>query len=1049
VSEVDAWSLTNITGPSGSIISYLYESNDYDWEQNSAVTNANGGGIRIKSKTINDGLGNVVTYNYDYEEGVATFIPKNESMYLEGYSAIGRHSRIMVEYKNITKTIPNYGSIKTEFTTSYDQPDTDTGKSMDYRRGLAKTIYYRDTSDVIEKQIDSTYSFSERSGFSDPYVSGIADLIQTDVQLEGVTSTTNYEYNSNNLISKITENAASNRITVIDYEYESNSDLADKNMLTQIDEVKIYKNDLTNLESKLKILYKDFCTFPCSGEQFYPDFLRVWNDTATPNNYIQINYDAYDVYGNLKTIIDAEGNTYETRYDAATNAYPIKGWNSVIGSEASPAWELAYDEFGNVNSSIDANDQEITSEYDDFARIKDITYPGETTATIGYDYYLAEDNGGLSASNLNYVNANYTLDNIVEMEFYSYSDGLGRGLYAKLENGTKDVFTKTDYDDIGLVNRTYEPYAATDYTENPPAGTDFIDYTYESSPLLRLSTIDPPDNGIISYSYSSVGNDLTATITDENNKQITAYINLLGNLVKLTDSDSNDITATHDILGNPLTITNQDNQIITNTFDDLGRLLSSDNVDSGTITLSYDDNSNLMSFDDAQNSEITFTYDGLDRVTDVNYPTDVDTSYTYDSYTGLPAPPAGLNNPEGRLTSISDNAGSTHYYYDVQGRLGQSNKTIDSKDYIKNYVYDSNDNLISMTDTNGRETNYTYNKLNQITSIIVDGTTIATYIYNSEGTIQNAHFGTGSFDRDYTYNNRNQLQSIDIHEGANTKLQRYFEYDDAGNLIDIYNDTSPTASKRILNLTYDNLYRLTEFNDFNDYLGDNYSFTYDKIGNTLSKTVGAVTTTYTYFNGTNKLKSDGSFNYTYDANANRISKINADTGEVVMNYSYDESNKLTAVNFSDGTSISFTYDSGGSLIKKIDKYGIPIYFYGGESQVGSDKDKFIIQNESGSNAAWFGNLGNIVLKGQCSVQASCVPSANSFIIKDNADNVVAYVNSTGDLCIESGDCSDLSASCNPTNDAFIVRNSNDKNMSYIDNTGDLCLTGNLIQNGSP
>ena len=106
-------------------------------------------------------------------------------------------------------------------------------------------------------------------------------------------------------------------------------------------------------------------------------------------------------------------------------------------------------------------------------------------------------------------------------------------------------------------------------------------------------------------------------------------------------------------------------------------------------------------------------------------------------------------------------------------------------------------------------------------------------------------------------------------------------------------------------------------------------------------------------------------------------------------------------------------------------------------------------NITGNNVAWLGSEGNIVLKGTCSVNATCIAPSNSYIFEDSFGETVAYIDPNGNLCIEIGDCSDQSATCNPSNDAYIIQNSAGNNMSYIDNAGDLCLTGTLTQNGNP
>ena len=112
----------------------------------------------------------------------------------------------------------------------------------------------------------------------------------------------------------------------------------------------------------------------------------------------------------------------------------------------------------------------------------------------------------------------------------------------------------------------------------------------------------------------------------------------------------------------------------------------------------------------------------------------------------------------------------------------------------------------------------------------------------------------------------------------------------------------------------------------------------------------------------------------------------------------------------------------------------------------NDTNKFIIQNSSNHTVAWLGDSGNILLSGICTASTNCIAPENSFIIANLTDNTTAYIDLEGNMCIESGDCSDLSASCNPTIDSFVVQNSSGFNVSYIDFDGNLCLTERLYEN---
>jgi len=73
-------------------------------------------------------------------------------------------------------------------------------------------------------------------------------------------------------------------------------------------------------------------------------------------------------------------------------------------------------------------------------------------------------------------------------------------------------------------------------------------------------------------------------------------------------------------------------------------------------------------------------------------------------------------------------------------------------------------------------------------------------------------------------------------------------------------------------------------------------------------------------------------------------------------------------------------------------------------------------------------------------------SEGSFIIGNSSDDITAYIDNNGNMCVEKGDCSDQSASCIPTGPAFKIRNLTGSITSYIDFDGDLCLTGGLYEN---
>jgi hypothetical protein len=114
-----------------------------------------------------------------------------------------------------------------------------------------------------------------------------------------------------------------------------------------------------------------------------------------------------------------------------------------------------------------------------------------------------------------------------------------------------------------------------------------------------------------------------------------------------------------------------------------------------------------------------------------------------------------------------------------------------------------------------------------------------------------------------------------------------------------------------------------------------------------------------------------------------------------------------------------------------------------------DVDKFYVKNSSGDPVAWFGDLGNVVLKGTFTSGGTCTAPSDSFIVKNSSGDTVAYVDNQGNMCIE-GTLSEEASSCNPTGSVFTIKDSTGTKVSYIEFAdGDMCLKGKLYENAEP
>lgn len=122
-----------------------------------------------------------------------------------------------------------------------------------------------------------------------------------------------------------------------------------------------------------------------------------------------------------------------------------------------------------------------------------------------------------------------------------------------------------------------------------------------------------------------------------------------------------------------------------------------------------------------------------------------------------------------------------------------------------------------------------------------------------------------------------------------------------------------------------------------------------------------------------------------------------------------------------------------------------------DSQYAAIVGRFIAQNNRTGNDSFiingtsllavFTDTGDIELKGDCTVQASC--GSGIFEIYTGGV-IVASINSTGDLCLKTGDC-EIDSSCSAG--SLTIKNASGIVISSINSSGSLCYTGNLIERG--
>ena len=95
--------------------------------------------------------------------------------------------------------------------------------------------------------------------------------------------------------------------------------------------------------------------------------------------------------------------------------------------------------------------------------------------------------------------------------------------------------------------------------------------------------------------------------------------------------------------------------------------------------------------------------------------------------------------------------------------------------------------------------------------------------------------------------------------------------------------------------------------------GREITYQYDAAGNRISVTDDGVTTNYTT-NNLNQYSTVGDATYTYDTDGNLISKVD---GSDIWTYSYDIENRLIGVTTPDGT-WAYEYDALGNRIASVE-----------------------------------------------------------------------------------------------------------------------------------
>jgi RHS repeat-associated protein len=439
-----------------------------------------------------------------------------------------------------------------------------------------------------------------------------------------------------------------------------------------------------------------------------------------------------------------------------------------------------------TSTDVDGNTTSYT--YDSDWRLSGITYPPASGATRSITYASSQllitdqttyqDNDGITKTPTN----------------LTVLDGAGRvlaaGSGASTASGTSFDAVATSYDQLGRVSQQSNPYPTTDLvglSGSAPTTTCTLDGDD------RVTQVQLPDGQLVKSAYSNTGAANTRVITDEVGRQQEAVFDGLGRMKAAVEQDTEfgllDVATSYsyDALNN-LTGVNHGGQTRTYLHDGLSRVMSVTTPEAGTVTYTYYDFNAVNTRLDARGVKITYAYDGLNRLTGITYP----------SGGALPAGVAPTTNVtigystvsgqgNGQVNSVTDGAGTESYLFDTLGRVLSKTRNPDAPNSF----------------VNSYKTSYSYNPINQLSTITYPSLDVFRNDYDSRGRVvgvdkmSGTSVSTGYIQKgSVQYNSAQQVLTQKLGNG----VVEGYTYD--GNRLQLTGQTAEIGSTYLMNLTY-------------------------------------------------------------------------------------------------------------------------------------------------------------------------------------------------------------------------------------------------------
>ncbi len=681
---------------------------------------------------------------------------------------------------------------------------------------------------------------------------------------------------------------------------------------------------------------------------------------------------AYDTNGNLITETDPAGNFVHFVYNEMNKPTRMTDKNGNIT-------QMTYDTEGNLLTvTYPSADGELVQE--------SFEYNGRNKPTkhIAVDGLITEytyDWNGMPTSK-KVGNKNACTYQYVNGVLRSETDAMGnRTTYSYNRIGLPisktDALNRTtqfEYDNAGNLLKVTDPNGKSityeyDCNHQMVAQTDANGNrtTYAYNGNMKQTSVTLPDGNTIRYEYDPEDR-MVKTIDQAGNETVIEYdavgqetrrtfanegwvwyrYNALGKMILETDSISGDRGGSYDAMGN-LISSHNGNDYTTYAYDCMNRMIRKTNDCGGITTYQYSKAGHLLRETNPLGHATVYTYDEYGNKLSVTDPKGNTTTFTYDANNNLLSTTDPLQNTTtfeydccNQLTKVTDaNGHAVTYGYDA---LGRRTTVTDAKGNTVTTAYDANGNVLSITDAKGNVVSQkTYNAMN-LPATSVDALGSKSYTYNALGKVAEILDTNDQSKKTFTYNNMGWNTKVTDEKGLNSHQfydamgnvtgksgplggGSYAYYDGAGNVLGagIYGVRSWLYSYGPMNLMSDCLNGRQQM----------HYYYYNNMGQLIST-----------------VDPDGSAEYTYDANGNRVVVCDGDcciiraydalnrvisctdTEQRTVQYQYDGVGNLTQLTYPDNSKVTYGYDVNNNLISVIDWAGrTTLYTYDANNQV--------------------------------------------------------------------------------------------------------------------